>query len=128
MRLGLAALCGYVLIEMIGHWEVILARPLAAIQGFVVPIAAMLWIFNYVVNIGFGVSWRRVPLVGLLALFLLLSALSRIFYGLWLAEPIGVAAAPIRTKSARREPLLAPTNRRPVRLTPVLGMVLGMAP
>lgn len=89
VRLALAALCFYVLSELVQHWDVVLTRPAQALRGFALAILAMLWVFNYVVNIGFGVGWRRWPLLALLAAFAVAGALGRVVYGDWLALPAG---------------------------------------
>ncbi len=89
VRLGLAGLCLYVLSELIRYWSVVLLHPDQAMRGFVLPILGMLWVFNYVVNIGFGVSWRRWPLFALLAAFAAACVVSRLLYGDWFAEPGG---------------------------------------
>jgi hypothetical protein len=70
-RLAMAVVCGWVLFELSRYWAWVLEQPTDAFESFSIAIAAMFWVFNYVINIGFGVSLGRKPVIGLLAGFVL---------------------------------------------------------
>lgn len=88
-RLALAALCLYPLLNLALHWQHILQSPGDAIESFSVALVAMFWLFNYVVNIGFGVSWGRTPVVVLAITALAALGIGVLWYDTPLAAPTG---------------------------------------
>jgi hypothetical protein len=63
VRLGLGGLCLCAIWVVFENVELLVAEPTAVLNELTVMIAAALWIFNYVVNIGFSKSWNRRPLI-----------------------------------------------------------------
>ena len=73
IRFALGALCLYALWEIVRHAGITSTQPFSTLDNRVVLLLAPLWIFNYVVNIGFARSWGHRPLIASL-IFLSLSA------------------------------------------------------
>ena len=67
LRFGLGALCLFALWNVVLSAEAIVAQPFSSLDSLVVLIAFPLFVFNYVVNIGFSKSWGRRPLIVSLA-------------------------------------------------------------
>jgi hypothetical protein len=67
LRLGLGALCLFALWNVVLSAEAIVTQPFSSLDSLVVLIAFPLFVFNYVVNIGFSKSWGRRPLIASLA-------------------------------------------------------------
>lgn len=63
LRLALGALCIYALWSVVRHAEGIIAQPFSSLESLVLLIVFPLFVFNYVVNIGFSKSWGRRPLI-----------------------------------------------------------------
>jgi len=61
VRLALGAACLYAVSDLVIYGKPIILDPLAAIPGLIVIVIVNLRVFNHVVNIGFGKSWRRWP-------------------------------------------------------------------
>jgi len=61
MRLSLGIVCYYALYQLMNSHEVIILSPVSTAPNLVLLTGAAICIVNYVVNIGFGVSWGRWP-------------------------------------------------------------------
>ncbi len=69
-RLLLGVGCLLALADLVTNMAQLVAHPLASFPDLAIPAVVAAWVFNYVVNIGFGLDWgpwpRRVALAGLL--------------------------------------------------------------
>ena len=63
VRLLLGVFCLYVFAELFYYYEWTTSQPFSSLDDRFLVLLAPLWIFNYVVNIGFGKSWGRRPLI-----------------------------------------------------------------
>ncbi len=79
LTLGLVCLYGLYWIIMIGH--VIIATPASLLPSIAIIFLPAVFIFNYVVNIGFGKSWRYWPLVTSLAVLSGIAVVGQVFFG-----------------------------------------------
>ena len=89
LALGLACLYGLYRIAIVGH--IIIAMPVTSLPNLVVLVVAATLVFNYVVNIGFGKSWRYWPLVTLLAVLSGMAVVGRVSFGSFDNPAFGIA-------------------------------------
>ncbi|MCZ6856007.1 MAG: hypothetical protein O7G86_18985, partial [Gammaproteobacteria bacterium] len=61
VRLAMGALCLWALWSLVERSAAIVTQPLSSLDELVVLIAIPIFIFNYVVNIGFSKSWGNRP-------------------------------------------------------------------
>ena len=81
VRLALGIGCLYALFQLILYRESIIATPVAVLPNMAILVLAVLFIVNYVVNIGFGQSWGRRPSYLFLGGGLILAASSSVAFG-----------------------------------------------
>ncbi len=60
-RFLLGVACLYALFELVTFRDNIVSQPFSSLPNISVMLVIALCIVNYVVNIGFGVSWKRLP-------------------------------------------------------------------
>lgn len=70
-RLVMGLLSGYALVAIIFSWATTTPFPATTLDERVLLLLAPLCVFNYVVNIGFGLNWRHWPLLGSMLMFAL---------------------------------------------------------
>jgi hypothetical protein len=63
VRLALGVGCFYLLGELFHDAEWTTTEPFSSLDNRFLVLLAPLWVFNYVVNIGFSKSWGRRPLI-----------------------------------------------------------------
>ena len=80
-RFGLGALCLYALWVVMVNLKVFVANPVSMLTELTLMIVAALWVFNYVVNIGFSKSWNRRPLFVSVAVLLLSAGVAFVWSG-----------------------------------------------
>ena len=80
-RFGLGALCLYALWGISFDAGLIVNSPLSALESRLTWLIAPLFVFNYVVNIGFSKSWGKRPLITSLGLLVLSAAASAVTSG-----------------------------------------------
>ena len=71
VRFALGALCLWALWNIVRFSAAIIAQPLSSLDDLVVFIVVPLFVFNYVVNIGFSKSWGFRPVLASLAVLVL---------------------------------------------------------
>ena len=81
VRLVLGIACFYALYELITYRAGIISTPVSVLPNIALLVLAALLIINYVVNIGFGRSWRRWPSYVSVATMLVLAAVSWLAFG-----------------------------------------------
>ncbi len=62
-RLLLGTLCFYGLLEVVRVAPYIVADPVTTLPGLSLLILIVLWILNYVINIGFSKDWKHYPVM-----------------------------------------------------------------
>ena len=68
-RLLLGTLCLYGLFEVVRVAPYLVADPVSTLPGLSVLILIVLWILNYVINIGFSKDWKHYPVMVSLIFF-----------------------------------------------------------
>jgi hypothetical protein len=81
VRLVLGIACFYALYELITYRAGIISTPVSALPNIALLVLVAFLIINYVVNIGFGRSWRRWPSLVSVAAMLVLAAVSWLSFG-----------------------------------------------
>jgi len=81
VRFALGILCLYAIYELLLHHEAIIETPMSAIPNISFLVFVALLIINYVVNIGFGKSWGRIPSYLSIAVMLILAGVSWLTFG-----------------------------------------------
>ena len=81
LRLLLGLLCLYALLSLARHWQAIVAAPVSSLANLAILVLAAILLLNYVVNIGFGKSWGRKPLIVSLVLLSGFALVSRVVFG-----------------------------------------------
>ncbi len=81
LRLTLGLVCLYALYRIVIISEAIIATPASLLPSIAILFLAAVFIFNYVVNIGFGKSWRYWPLVTLLAVLGSMAVVGQVYFG-----------------------------------------------
>jgi hypothetical protein len=81
VRFGLGALCLYALWVVMLNLKVFVANPVSMLTELTLMIVAAIWVFNYVVNIGFSKSWNRRPLFVSMAVLLLSAGVAFVWSG-----------------------------------------------
>ncbi len=76
VRAGLFLVCVYVLYSVVYYRESIIETPVSAVANFVPVLFGGFFVFNYVVNIGFGHNWGRKPVYVLLSALAIAAALN----------------------------------------------------
>lgn len=80
-RLSLGIACLYGLREILLHRQDIISTPISVLPNMIFMVLPALLIVNYVVNIGFGVSWGRRPSYLSVAAAGVLAAVGWLAYG-----------------------------------------------
>ena len=81
VRFGLGVLCLYALWNIIAYAEVTIAQPFSSLVDLALLIILALFIFNYVVNIGFSKSWGRRPLIVSVTVIVLSAGIAKLSSG-----------------------------------------------
>lgn len=81
VRLLLGLVCLYVLYDIAEYRSGIVSTPLTTLPNLLLALLVALWLFNYVVNIGFSRSWGRRPVLWTLALLITFAGLSLLVFG-----------------------------------------------
>jgi hypothetical protein len=61
VRLALGIACLYAIYQLLAYRQIIIKTPVSVLPNIALLVLAAILIINYVVNIGFGRSWRRWP-------------------------------------------------------------------
>lgn len=81
VRLAIGLACLYAVSDLVRHYESIIQAPVSHLANLAFLIAIASCVFNYVVNIGFGRSWRMWPLIIATGILLTSAVLSRVAFG-----------------------------------------------
>ena len=81
VRFALGALCLYAIYELVVYRQAIINTPVSVIPNIAFLIFVAILIINYVVNIGFGKSWGRLPSYLSIAALLILGGVSWSMFG-----------------------------------------------
>jgi hypothetical protein len=81
VRLALGIACLYAIYELLFYHQAIINTPVSVLPNIVLLIFVAILIINYVVNIGFGQSWRRWPSYISVAIMLILAGTAWLMFG-----------------------------------------------
>lgn len=81
VRLALGILCSFTVYELFEHSRFLIQSPVTAIADIMMMLIPAIFIFNYVVNIGFGKSWGRWPAYVLFLVLLVFALVSWLSFG-----------------------------------------------
>jgi len=81
IRLALGIACLYAIHELLLYNQAIMNTPISVLPNFALLVFVAILIINYVVNIGFGRSWRRWPSFVSVAIMLILAGVSWLMFG-----------------------------------------------
>lgn len=91
LRLALGIACWYAVFQLIVYRQAIIADPVTLLPNLSIIVLAAICIINYVVNIGFGVSWGRWPSYVSLAAGVVLAITAWLLFGSANHPSFGVA-------------------------------------
>lgn len=81
IRLALGIACLYAIYELLLYRQAIIKTPVSVLPNIALLVFVAILIINYVVNIGFGQSWRRSPSYVSVAIMLILAGVCWLMFG-----------------------------------------------